>query len=203
MDVFCTICWEQSLRWLNQAGELLQEPPPSLQTSAIEVWSLFSWSLLNDSDLRPLIYALKGGGLEPVFLKLAEHFSFERGLERLQAHYQDAVLVMPPSSVSGRARAQNDHAWQWAHALGQIWQIPVWDGFAATGPSKSQKQQSLMERQKRELVATEPLPQQKQIIFVDDVITSGATAFAAWKALLSPKHFQVWTIASRPKLAAS
>lgn len=42
-----------------------------------------------------------------------------------------------------------------------------------------------------------------RIVFVDDLITSGATALAAYRALNSPVDFEVWTIARRPKLAGN
>ena len=38
-------------------------------------------------------------------------------------------------------------------------------------------------------------------IFADDVITTGATALAAYMALGDPPSFEVWTLACRPKLA--
>ncbi len=34
-------------------------------------------------------------------------------------------------------------------------------------------------------------------IFADDIITTGATARAAHKALGTPKHFEVWVLAQR------
>lgn len=42
---------------------------------------------------------------------------------------------------------------------------------------------------------------QKTVVFVDDVITTGSTAMAAYMALGDPENFEVWTLASRPKLA--
>lgn len=37
------------------------------------------------------------------------------------------------------------------------------------------------------------------IIFIDDVVTTGSTARAAWKALGCPDFFEVWCIAFQPK----
>jgi predicted amidophosphoribosyltransferase len=37
--------------------------------------------------------------------------------------------------------------------------------------------------------------------FVDDVITSGSTAMAAYLALGDPDYFEAWTLVCRPKLA--
>jgi len=44
---------------------------------------------------------------------------------------------------------------------------------------------------------------QKTVVFVDDVITTGSTAMAAYIALGDPENFEVWTLAHRPKLAGS
>jgi len=40
----------------------------------------------------------------------------------------------------------------------------------------------------------------KQLIFVDDIITTGSTAYAAYVALGRPKDFFVMTVANRPWL---
>jgi predicted amidophosphoribosyltransferase len=37
----------------------------------------------------------------------------------------------------------------------------------------------------------------KTLVFVDDVLTTGATARAAWKTLGKPRDFAVWTLAQR------
>jgi predicted amidophosphoribosyltransferase len=49
--------------------------------------------------------------------------------------------------------------------------------------------------------AAEILTGCRTIVLVDDVMTSGATALAAYMALGDPQLFEVWTIANRPKLA--
>jgi predicted amidophosphoribosyltransferase len=89
--------------------------------------------------------------------------------------------------------------------------VPLFDIFEPPQKTnrKSQKSQDLAERAEcrfqlrvdrqtvQDLLASSPGP----IVFVDDVITSGATAMAAYMALEDPSRFEVWTLANRPKLA--
>lgn len=39
-----------------------------------------------------------------------------------------------------------------------------------------------------------------RVHFVDDVLTTGSTALAAWQALGHPRHFTVWSLIYRSRL---
>jgi predicted amidophosphoribosyltransferase len=187
--LYCEFCDANLQRWrLNE----LQVP----SEQKFPVYALYAWTILSDSFVRPLVYALKGGRCREQFGILARDFSFRMNLSE-----SPLVLVVPPRKV----RSQQDHALAWARSIARIWQVEVWDCLAYPDGETpdSQKKKSVTSRSEREFcpVKNANLPPQARVVFVDDVLTTGSTARAAFKALGSPKGFEVWAIVWRPKLA--
>ncbi len=81
----------------------------------------------------------------------------------------------------------------------------MWDCLAYPEGSKteSQKKKGVEGRAEREFcpVKNANFPPQARVVFADDVLTTGSTARAAFKALGKPSGFEVWAIVWRPKLA--
>jgi len=128
----------------------------------------------------------------------------------LRAHLKQPehyLLVTPPN----RHAPKPDHAVFWAKALAGATGI-LWAGslskIETSNSQSSQKEKTLPDRQLVELtVENFQLPremaQNRHIIFVDDLITSGNTAQAARRALQCRRSFEVWSLAWRPRLLAT
>lgn len=138
-------------------------------------------------------------------MKLAEQFAFSLGQNE---SLSDATLIVPPSS----RESAFDHSWAWGCALSEVLGLRIESPFefATEGKTNSldslapQKRLKVGDRFKRQFKLKEGIrPFSSKIVFVDDLITSGATAMAAQKALKSSVDFEVWTIARRPKLAGN
>ncbi len=103
-------------------------------------------------------------------------------------------MVLPPR------KKKEDHAYWWAQALSSWSLASVVDCLEFDGNQKSQKLKSLKERQERKFVRRDEYDfENAKVIFVDDTITSGGTAQAAFEALNYPDDFEVWTLVSRPQ----
>lgn len=207
ISLFCTHC-EEALASIQNRGEKLQQAGYPFEVSA-----LFCWTPLTDPLVRPLLYALKGGWQVAAMREFARRLSFENSSK---TKGQRLLFVHPPARA-GRSRF--DHAALLAHCLAHEWNGRVWQGLVrphsrlslfqhlrvAIQSRDGQKHQTRRERAQLRFEGTMgcPLEEFDRIIFVDDVITTGATAMAAYMALGDPESFEVWALAARPQLAGS
>ncbi|MGZ3743352.1 MAG: ComF family protein [Pseudobdellovibrionaceae bacterium] len=98
-----------------------------------------------------------------------------------------------------------DHAQLFAHALVRKGGGELYNCLLRKDPINQQKNKSRRQRQKVTFVWSENFTKQefikvssgKRIIFVDDVVTTGSTARAAWISLGKPRDFAVWALAQR------
>jgi predicted amidophosphoribosyltransferase len=157
------------------------------------VESLFDWNSDSDKPLRSLLLKLKGGSAVEAFRFLTEQMA----LGDLW-HREPAVLVPAPASQA------MDHALRLALFLAAHKQLPLFLPLERGRSRGSQKLLSKYRRQSVQLVAKagwqEELTPYKEVIFVDDVVTTGATARRAYEVLGSPRHFRVWALARRSLL---
>lgn len=161
------------------------------------VYSLFTWTPETDAALRPLVHSLKRGWAPSAVDRLAEWFCFERS--RLGPMSANCVVPAPGSSF--------DHAKAWGEALGTRLQRPIVDVLQkAPKQVRLQRSRSATERAELRFQLKTPGKTGQNAyggphLFVDDVITTGSTAMAAYMALGDPKGFEVWTMVNRPRLA--
>jgi predicted amidophosphoribosyltransferase len=196
IELLCEKCLARLRPYLNSGENLRQQGYP------FPVYSLITWSDETDQFAKPLLHAFKKGWAFGAATTFAEVLSSER---RSLSEVVDPLFVHPPASVEGR----RDHSWLLAQALAENWDTECLallpKGHA---PATPQKKQKAGERANRRFV---PVTQENfshsggasgvPFVFVDDVITSGSTAMAAYMALGDPDRFEVWTLVCRPKLA--
>jgi predicted amidophosphoribosyltransferase len=198
IDLICNKCWRNLESGFNFGPGSKQNGYP------FSVHSLLTWTEDLEYDVRRLINGLKGGYAPLATRRLAERLAFER---KWSVDEGLPVFVYPPSSTGGP-----DHASVLATELSSLWggfplglawtDDPVRASSGASG--FGQKGRTALERSQRRFedldLASFTQPSTRWV-FVDDVITTGSTAMAAYMALGSPERFEAWTLACRPKLA--
>jgi predicted amidophosphoribosyltransferase len=176
VDGFCRGCFSEVLENIPRDGVHLPGLPFPHE-------SLLAWTEL-DSRPGELVKALKGRHSRRGYRRLAIEM-----LKRWSP--RKALFVVPPSKSGGP-----DHAWVLAAELASLSGGDFCSPFVAVGDEGEQKAKGRQERQDLKF-RLKFKPTVEAFIFVDDLMTTGATAKAAWKALGEPR-FSAWTVACRP-----
>jgi ComF family protein len=169
----CGDCW----------GALESQPWPSVRTPAIAepAFDAALAAFPYDGALRQLIHAYKFEGHPSLRRPLAEALA-RRGDAALDWAC-DAVVSVPLSRASWRERGY-DAAGSLAAGLGKAWRLPV---LPALAWARERGRQSALDRAGRLTNAAGALQadgvQGKRILLVDDLLSSGATAHDAARAL--------------------
>jgi predicted amidophosphoribosyltransferase len=78
----------------------------------------------------------------------------------------------------------------------------VTDGLKKCGFGEQQKHKSKRERKAVSMLCEMDFSS-KYVIFIDDIVTTGATALSARQAIGACKGFEVWCLAHRRQLATN
>lgn len=193
-DGLCLVCSEDLSSWQQPDGGLFHQ-----EVHKLKVEALYEWIPGQQEVLSKLVHALKGDRSENLWRHYAEEFLRRRWSERAT---KKTYLLVPAPSRDGR----NDHALHFvkglvaAHAGLELYNCLSRD--CGVGPQKKRKRS---ERQRTTLEWAENFTHAdfnakaagKHIIFVDDIVTTGSTARAAWRTLGKPRDFAVWALAQR------
>lgn len=181
-ELFCWPCWKDFLAGSAHSYGLNDNHRLPGQHFYLWLWSA-------QSEILPrLILALKAQNQERFQRKL---------LEQLFLRTPDISWVADQIVYVTRKGAKDyDHTSVLAESMGSIMGRPVMPLYLKEElpdyKSKSRQERFLL----RKVVCPEvAIAKGAQILFVDDVYTSGATAHAAWKALGEPENFNAFTLA--------
>ncbi len=177
-----------------------------LQSSFFHV-RLIDWTSKNQLFIRLLLKNLKGTNDSLLFEILAQEFCFRiRQLESIQRLFPYQIIPCPAAPqdrslwdilLQKKTSPLNDikdHSFYWAQALSQKIKYPVENILAHPPYYSLQKHKDLYNRQGRKFILNNKVSPHQNYIFTDDIVTSGATAKAAYRALGKPSSFMVWSI---------
>jgi predicted amidophosphoribosyltransferase len=159
------------------------------------IYSLYKWVPGKSDILSNLILSLKGDKACLQWRHFASKFSLRRvvQLERSLPIY----IVPAPSSTR-----KKDHAYLWGKALGEVISAQVIPCLrkikprSQRGANKATRQKILIELDENYSQIMEDM-KDCRIVFVDDILTTGSTAHAAYEALGCPVNFEVWVLGYR------
>lgn len=163
-------------------------------------------------QLKAWVHALKNGGSSPDYRAIAIEWIQKRQSASDIAILAPTVIIPSPARVNGA----KDHAFCLAQALSIETGWDLLDLLEFQNVEEAaQKHKGVQLRAQRifqikkaaKILAFNnvelPTPIEDlhygTIIFIDDVVTTGSTAMAAWNALEKPPRFEVWCMAIQPR----
>lgn len=190
---------EECFIFLNRHWQPTRKHEPLLH------YSLFHWKKSETLAVSLLIKNLKGarykgallgwghqlGSLVTTHFSLAEIDDWQR---------RGAFVVYPPS---GSSRLEN-HAQYLAQGCAQELGLSSVTEMLLSTEVGEQKTRFASERHRKRLILNEKnsgFLRDQPVIFVDDIVTTGSTAYSAWEALKKPKDFIVLSLATRARVA--
>ena len=150
---------------------------------------LFDWHKENHGLIKALIHSLKLADNPRFFQKLARE-SFLRFLHNQLWPSQESCVFVPAPPRLGE---KQDHAASLARALHKLQGGELVFALKRS-KAQAQKQKNRLQRTKVRFLKEKELPD-KHVIFVDDVLTTGSTARAAFRALQPKKRFLICSLA--------
>lgn len=193
-EILCDLCWHG----LFKTNRMFVNGELGFPLLSLVLWE--PGGAAKDERIAKLMHGLKGWFPFFAFSEIANAFLTELVLKAYPI--PSPVAIVPAPGRGGLA----DHAYFWGQALNRALGADS-DFFPCLKSEESsfgvQKQRTRRERLASRKITMQkrlPLKKYQSIWFVDDVITTGATARAAYLALGRPKGFAACAIAYRRPL---
>jgi predicted amidophosphoribosyltransferase len=192
---FCDFCFHK-LENISSLSTNLIISSHQTDDVFIQSRSLYYWRPNENRPLSILINNLKGGKSENDWEYYAKIFVRKLSL-KLEPN-ENIKLISVPNSQN-----LEDHSFLFAKYISQLLCVTTSNCLKKLNEANlSQKGLSKKDRLKIQFISYENFSRYEKendrFILVDDVITTGATAKAAYIALGRPRKFEVWTLAIRP-----
>jgi predicted amidophosphoribosyltransferase len=192
---FCIVCWEAL------EAEALLAQLVSRKDKVLSLQRLWCWEHSQSVRLNVLLTQIKGQQEQRAFAHIAKLYQ-QRGVGCQELQFVRAPIFIPaPPRIFG----QRDHSHLFAEELAKVFNGDLALVLRRKGSGlRPQKRKSRSKRLRLQLghyrEALNYLKREclgRPWIFVDDIYTTGATAFAAYSALGKPQNFQVVVVAER------
>ena len=174
VEWLCSLCEEEFLSRIKISQRMV--------SPNIEHQYLLDWSP-DDRFIDCLVYSLKGKGLHETYEKIALIFSIFKE-------------IRAPGYIYYPSKGKVDHGSQWGSSFAEIFDCPS----EALLMEEGGKQALLSRKERAERAFIPPVKKAQNPCFVDDIVTSGATAKAVYKALGQPVKLTVWSLFYRRNL---
>ena len=201
INILCLHCWKKLKKLYLPPRYMVR-----LQSSFLHV-RLIDWSLENNKFVQFLIQNLKGTQGSPLFELLAQEFCFRiRQISSIKK-FSPYILIPCPATPepltwwnfliqkeNPKIHVKKDHSFYWAQSLSQETKYPIQNILSHIPNVSLQKEKNLHDRYQRRFFVQEPFEPRGNYVFTDDIVTSGATVKAAYRAVQKPPTFMVWSI---------
>ncbi len=186
----CSHCWKKLRHFYLSPRDMVR------MQDGLPHFRLFDWYSENDSLIRKFLNSLKKGTPSSVFKVLSSDF-----MHHIISFYPvnlDSVIIPAPPKLPHL----QDHAFCFAHSIAQLTGLKMYTPLDRSMDFPSEQWQRRKNKRDRRKLNFHLQPDfyfltQKRIIFVDDVLTTGATAFGVYRALKKPKQFLIFSLAWR------
>jgi predicted amidophosphoribosyltransferase len=184
-DGFCKECAQKLLSYRSLGQIRLEE---------FKMTYLYDWIPDQNRPLSLLLEDMKDGN-NPM---RSEYFGKKLLFEflKFRSDFRNVVVIPAPSKVQGK----KDHAFLLASSLAKTagWELisPLSRTNSGAQKNKSKQARGTVQFTNFESFSFHRFKDQP-VLFVDDIVTTGATARAAYVALGRPKHFEVLSVAHR------
>lgn len=183
---FCRSCLIVFLKSAQGSNFFIHEGEVSLKGL-----SYMNWQENKNRNLSKLIMSCKDAG-SPYVSDYWGKLLAEKWATTLEGSSKNWIVV----PAAGSSNLQKDHAYLLAQSVASSLNLPLQASLFKYS-NQSQKQKKLSSRARLRIGSHEKISNNTSVLFVDDIVTSGATAQASFKALGRPKHFEILCLSRR------